>query len=83
MIEASRRGTFEQRKEKSIERKKEKVEKVLNELEKADKELTQEQRIAQDKKRHAIMALVNAVQQSGMSKKEFKRRLKRHNKKTL
>jgi hypothetical protein len=83
MGEASRRGTFEQRKEKSIARKKEKIEVILNELENDDKELSQEEVIEQDKKRHAIMALINFAKRNGWSAKELKRRMKRQNKKHI
>ncbi len=83
MGEASRRGTFAQRKELSIDKRKAHIKGVLDKIEKDEADLTPDQRIAQDKKRHAIMALINFARSSGMSAKELKRRMKRQNKKHI
>lgn len=80
MGEASRRGTYEERKKLSVEKKKEMVKAVLEELETPDKELSLEEKTERSKQRIRFTSFMAAVKQSGLSPKDFTRRLKRLNK---
>ena len=83
MGEASRRGTFEQRKEKSIIKKKAMVKETLKELESPDPELTVEEKSKQSHARIAMLSFMALAKSSGLSPKEVKRRVIRHNKKRV
>lgn len=83
MGEASRRGTFEQRKEKSIIKKKAMVKETLKELESPDSELTPEEKSKRSHARIAMLSFMALARSSGLSPKEMKRRIQRHTKKCL
>ena len=79
MGQASRRGTFEQRKEKSIERKKETAGVVLDNLGQVETKLS----LKEIRQQMEIMLLVNSAKRLGLTPKELKRKLKRDNKKRI
>ncbi len=81
MGEASRRGTFEQRKEKAVIERKAMVKATLKELESEDKELSPEERKKQARARLAMLSFMSFMRKSGLSAKEAKRAIQRHNKK--
>lgn len=81
MGQANRRGTFEERKAKSIIRKKEMVKATLKELETPDPAVSEEEKRKQSHARIAILSFAAMLNRAGMSPKEGKRRLKRYNKK--
>ena len=83
MGEASRRGTFEQRKEKAVIKRKAMVKATLKELEAPDPELSAEERSKQSHARIAMVSYMMAAKRYGLSAKEATRRLKRHNKKRV
>lgn len=83
MSEASRRGTFKERKAKAVVRNKEKAVAMLETLEKKDAELTTEERQKQTHYRIAMLSFMAMSKRSGMSIKELKRGLRRHNKKRV
>lgn len=83
MGEASRRGTFAERKAKAIERNKEKMATALESLEKKEAELSPEERREQSHARMAMLSFMAFARRSGLSMKEVRRRVKRHNKKRV
>lgn len=83
MGEASRRGTYEQRKTKAVIRNKERINTTLEVFEKKDANLTLEERNQRTKARLSILSFMAYAKQSGVSLKEFRRRLRRNNKKCV
>jgi hypothetical protein len=81
MGEASRRGTFEDRKGKAIIKRKAMVKQTLKELETPDPELSEEQRRKASHARIAMMSFATMLSRTGITMKEGKRRLKRLQKK--
>ena len=82
MGEASRRGTFEQRKEKAIIKRKAMVKTISKELETPDPELTVEEKSKQSHARITMRSFMAMAKSSG-SFRIKERRIKRHNKKRV
>jgi hypothetical protein len=83
MGEASRRGTFEERKAKAIIKRKAMVNTTLKELETPDPELTAEEKSKQSHARIAMLSFMSMASRAGFSGKEVRRRVKRYNKKAI
>lgn len=83
MGEATRRGTFAERKADSIRKKKEMVRNTLRQLETPDPVVSEvdRQKIAHAK--IAMLAYMAHGRRIGLSAKEIKRRLKKNNKKRV
>jgi hypothetical protein len=80
MGEASRRGSFNDRREQAVTRNKERMIKSMEDAEKADKDLTKEERDAKTKARLSMLSFMAFMKRSGLSMKEVKRAVKRKNK---
>lgn len=81
MGEASRRGSFEERKKKAVIKRKEMVRATLRELETPDPELSEEERRKASRAKIAMMSFAAMLSRSGTTMKDGKRRLKRLQKK--
>lgn len=81
MGQADRRGTFAERKAKAIIRNKKKVAKALEVAKQAEAELSAEEKQKRSHARIAMLSFMALGRRSGLSPKEFKRRVKRYNKK--
>jgi hypothetical protein len=81
MGEASRRGTFEDRKAKAVTKKKLMVRETLRELESPDPELSVEEKSKRSHARIAMLSFAAMLGRTGITAKEGKRRLKRLQKK--
>ncbi len=82
MGEASRRGTFEQRKEKAVTKKKAMVKATLKELESEEADLAPEEKSKRSHARIAMLSFMAMARRTGLSAKELKRRVKRHSKRS-
>ncbi len=78
MGEASRRGTFAERKIKAIERNENTVNAVLEKCEKEEFELTMEEKQKRSHAKRTILRFMTYARQSGLSMKEIRRGMKRH-----
>ncbi len=83
MGEASRRGTFEERKAKAVIKRKEMVKATLKELESENAELTVEEKSKQSHARIAMLSFLAMAKRSGLPMKELKRSMKRYSKKRV
>lgn len=87
MGQAKRRGTFDERKTKAVARNKESAVVALEAMEKKEAEteagLTQEERSKRTHERIAMLSFMSMAKCSGLSMKEVRRRVHRHNKKSV
>lgn len=85
MGQANRRGTFEERKAKAIIRNEARDRAIVVELEKArvkkEEGVTREEKDVQLKNKIALLSFMSYGKRLGLSPKELKRKIKRHNKK--
>lgn len=81
MGQASRKGTFEERKAKAVERNRIATLEINEALEKKDSEMSQEEKNKQVCDRLTMLSFAAAFRRSGLSQKEFRRRVTRYKKK--